>query len=202
MISDIKVLIVEDHALTAAGLAQAISDAEACTLLGVAETCSRGRDMAAQLNPDVVVLDLHLPDCDNPRLLLKDFCTNKPWKVLVFSGENRPAFIEAVLKHGAAAYLLKSADGAKVIRTIKAIVAGFTPILAADLVDPPELSPAQGHILRLLAQGLRYEQISALRDTSVSTVKKQCIALQIKLAVSSREELIAWAARNGYANIS
>jgi two-component system response regulator NreC len=199
--SIIRVLVVEDHILTAKGLIDALGQSTNCQVVGFATTHAQAHAMAMDLRPDLVVLDLHLPDCDNPRLLLKDFCLNQPWKVLVFSGENRPSFIQLVMKHGASGYLLKSADAEKVIRSIQAICAGFSPVLSPDLIDAPDFSSAQDHILHMLAQGLRYEQMAAVRKTSVSTLKKQCITLQLKLSLNTREELIAWASRNGYGNI-
>jgi two-component system response regulator DesR len=121
----------------------------------------------------------------------------------VFSGDSRTAILQLVLKSGVAAYLLKSEPVARVAEVIRLAAAGHKPIVSDELCaeDRPRLTKAEQHLLMLLARGMKYQHIAEARVTSPETVRKQVDALLLKLLLDSREELIAWAADNGYGNL-
>lgn len=193
----ISVVIIEDHKITLDGLNFVLSQQADLLILGSAETFTEGFAIAKETRPDVILVDLHLPDSPGPKSLIRQLVDLNTSKVVVFSGEKREVFIEAALAAGASAYVLKYEPASVVADTIRKVMNDL-----AKRPAPPgpqiRLSPGEKQILRLLAQGCRYQDIADSRFTSVATVKKQCERLQEKLSLESREQLIAWAVNNGF----
>jgi DNA-binding NarL/FixJ family response regulator len=202
----ISIVIVEDHCMTLAGLNVTLGSDEYAELqiLGTASDAASGLELCQKLAPNVVLLDLHLPGSP-PKSTVEAFCSKCPdSKVLVYSAETRIAFVQAVLKSGAAGYLLKSEPTARLVDVIKKIAIGAVdhPIVSRDLFKAQQsFSKAEQQILRLLAQGKKYKDIASERGTAISTVRSQCDFLQMSLELKTREELIAWAVQNGFGNL-
>lgn len=195
----IKLLVVEDHQMTLEGLQRQFSDEPNFAVIGVAVDAEEGLRKAKELLPDVVVLDLHLPKSAGPKTLVKSFAALNT-KVLVLSAENRSPLVTAVMKAGAAGYVVKSESLLSVCRAVRYIHSGGQPLIFGKLsnIAPVQLSEAEDEILRLLARGMKYEDIAAGRVTAPATAKKQCERLRIKLSLANREQLIAWAINNGF----
>lgn len=172
-------------------------------VIGSAATHLDGFHLAETLQPDVVLLDLHLPDSSGPKSLVAQYCAIPNLAVLVFSGENRPAILQIVLDSGVQGYLTKSEPVPQVAAAIRQIMAGNSPVISQELLQRPsgKFTPAEKHLLRLLARGMKYSEIAAQRVTSPETVRKQLDQLAVKLEIKSREELIAWAVDNGYGKL-
>lgn len=198
----IIVVIVEDHAVTRDGLAVSLSKDERIRVAGLAGTAAAGKELCGSLHPDIVLLDLHLPDSDNVERLVRDFSALGK-HIVVFSAEGRRAFTDAAMRLPIAAYLLKSEEPEFIIETIKRVAAGSSVIVSRQIESPEvNLTAAEKDLLRLLGQVHKYESIGKLRNTTGATVKKQCERLLIKLDLLTREELISWAALHGYANLN
>ena len=199
--SVIRIVIVEDHAVTVDGLVSGLAQESDVTILATAKSMSTGLAACENLHPDVVLLDLHLPDSPGISALIDQF-SRQCKHILVFSAESRRAFVEAVLSMNVAGYILKSDSAARIAQALRSVISGLRPVCSAELIKASvRVTPAERQLLRMLARGLKYEQIGARRNTASVTVKKQCERLLVKLELSSREELIAWAAANGYANL-
>lgn len=100
---------------------------------------------------------------------------------------------------GPAAYLLKSESISKIADTIRKTMQEKRKITSRNLANPPaKLTQAEHELLRLLDRGMKYQTIAETRNTSPETIRKQCESIILKLGLSNREELIAWAARSGY----
>src|SRR5256885_2970373 len=121
--SKITVLIVEDHVVTGEGLAAALGNDPQIHVVGTARDARSGLSLAAAFRPAIIVLDLHLPG-EQPKALVEAFCRSGSAKIVVFSGETRPAIIEAVMDSGASAYVPKSESAATLASSIKAVTAG------------------------------------------------------------------------------
>lgn len=204
MTNQIRVLIVEDHQATLKGLHSEIAKEEDLSVVGVAQTASEGLELANQLRPDVVLLDLHLPDSPGPRSLSESYCALSDVSIIVFSGDSRQAIVKLVLETGVRGYLLKSETVEKVAEAIRNVQSGADTVLSAKLMATGEfqrVTAAEEHLLRLLARGMKYKDIGKERFTAPETVRKQVEALIEKLSLNSREELIAWAVENGYGNV-
>lgn len=199
----IRLLVVEDHEVTKDGLCMALSREADLEIAGSASNSDEGLAMCLELEPDVVLLDLHLPGTLGPKSMVEAFCRQGKSKIVVFSNEHRQAFIEVVMKLGAAAYLLKSEPSKSVVETIRRVVQGSdAPIAPRSAAEQAlRLTEAERQLLELFAHGLKYQEIAAKRFTTQSTVRKQCELLLEKLGLSNREELISWAALNGYGSL-
>ncbi len=198
----INILIVEDHLVTLDGLASGLSREPDLTIVGTATTSDHGLELAKQLRPDIVLLDLHLPGSTGPKTTVKQFCSLAGTQVVVFSGENRLAFIQAILELGVAGYLLKSESIAKVAEAVRQVMTGKKPILSAELISgETKITRSEQEVLKMLARGMKYSDIAERRQASPATVRKQCELLSLKLGLESREQLIAWAVQSGYGNL-
>ena len=198
----IKILIVEDHHVTLDGLQAGLSREFDFEVVGTATTSDAGLAIANELHPDIVLLDLHLPGSTGPKTTVKSFCTVQGTQVVIFSGENRMAFIQTVLSLGVAGYLLKSESVAEVAAAIRQVIAGKKPVLSKELVSgDTKLTRSEQEVLKMLARGMKYSDIAERRQASPATVRKQCELLLLKLGLESREQLIAWAVQNGYGNL-
>ena len=203
MTNSISVVIVEDHEATLKGLKAELSAESDIDILGIASGSEAGLELTRRLHPDVVLLDLHLPDSAGPKSLTEKYCSIPDTLVIVYSGDSRTAILNLVLDTGVSGYLLKSEPIAKVAQSIRDVVNGKCPVVSAELSrgDLPKVTKTEQHLLKLLARGMKYQEIASARVTSPETVRKQVDALVAKLSLNSREELIAWAVNNGYGKL-
>lgn len=199
----IRLLLVEDHRVTMAGLRDALGQMPEIEIVGTAYDSDTGLDLLSKQKPDAVLLDLHLPGSRGPKSTVETFCKSTSAKVIVFTSELGAAFVQSVFKAGAAAYLLKSETPERILEVIKtSLQQSNKQLLSKELVgERPKLTEIEQQILVMLANGKKYNDIATERCTSPATIRRQCEDLQIKLNLNSREELIAWAANNGYARL-
>ncbi|HEY9759537.1 MAG TPA: response regulator transcription factor [Oculatellaceae cyanobacterium] len=197
-----RILIVEDHHVTLDGLHFGLSREGDLEVVGTATSSDEGLAKAVELSPDIILLDLHLPGSTGPKTTVKSFCAVPSTQVVVFSGENRMAFIQTVLGLGVAGYLLKSESVAEVAGAIREVMSGKKPVLSKELVSgETKVTKSEQEVLKMLARGMKYSDIAERRQASPATVRKQCELLLLKLGLESREQLIAWAVQNGYGNL-
>ncbi|HEY9680901.1 MAG TPA: response regulator transcription factor [Oculatellaceae cyanobacterium] len=200
--SNIRVLIVEDHSATLEGLSIGLSRDPALQVVGTSENSDEGLSLAADLKPDVIVLDLHLPGAMSPKTMVETYAQKSAAKLIIYSAESRLALVQSALHMGVAAYLLKSERVTMLAEVIKQVYGGATGIMSQTLgTESSKVTKAEEEILSMLANGLRYQEIGDKRFTSPATVRKQCDTLILKLGLDSREQLIAWAVRNGYGTL-
>ena len=197
-----RVLIVEDHQVAREGLAAGLARESDFEIIATAENSDEGLKIARSQKPDIVLLDLHLPGESGPKTMVKHFCSIADCRVIIVSGERRMAFVKVVMSLGVAAYLLKTETVSSIIQTMRAVLEGKTHLLSEELTkDSPKITPSEEEVLRLIGRGLKYQDIADKRFTSPNTVRKQCETLLLKLGLTTREELIAWAVHNGYASL-
>jgi two-component system response regulator DesR len=197
----IRVGIVEDHQFTRDGLDQALRAADGIDVVFTSATATEGRRLSTEKPVDVLLLDLHLPDSAGIEELIRSFKAIVP-RVILFTAEARPAFVEAARALPIDGYILKSEPSEKVLEAIQAVAAGGQVVSESVTNKSAALTTAEKDLLRLLAQGHRYESIAHIRKTSPTTVKKQCHNLMLKLDLGAREELISWAAKHGYGDVA
>lgn len=203
-INKIRLVIVEDHHATRKGLESELNAESDLSVVGSASGQSEGLQLIESLKPDVVLLDLHLPDSQGPKSLTAAYCNpNGRPKIIVFSGDSRSAILQLVLESGVDGYLLKSEPVPAVAAAIRQVMGGVRPVISDALTAERQhkLTAAEKHLLRLLARGMKYQEIAAQRVTSAETVRKQVDQLLDKLSLTTREELIAWSVENGYGTL-
>lgn len=202
MTEPIKVVIIEDHQATLDGLSLGLAQESDIKVVATSLDGDEGYALVEKLKPDVVLLDLHLPGSRGPRSMVELFSQLKESKLVIFSAESRMAFIQTVLAMGVQAYLLKSERVAKVTETIRRVMAGETGIVSEQVKGNwKKLTRSEDEVLRMMAKGMKYQDIADARTTSITTVRKQCETLLLKLGLETREQLIAWAVENGYGSV-
>lgn len=199
----IRLLIVEDHEATLKGLKSELSAEPDIDVVAIASGSEAGLKFARDLKPDVALLDLHLPDSQGPKSLVESFCSIPNCKIVVFSGDSRMAILQIVLETDVAAYLLKSEPISKVIEVVREVMTGKGPFISEELLSSGNIriTGAEQQLLKMLARGMKYQEIAAQRVTSPETVRKQVDVLLAKLKLNTREELIAWAVESGYGKL-
>ena len=208
--SDTRVLIVDDHAVVRAGLRLVLEAAEGIEPVGEAGSARDAIFEARSLKPEVILLDVLMPDqsgLDIIPTLLKE----KPdTKILVLSMQDDPHYVREALGAGASGYVLKEAADNEVVAAIREVASGgryVHPELGARLVDAETqerrraeedpLSERESEVLRLLALGHTNQEIAKQLYISVRTAETHRAHIMQKLRLSSRAELVRYALAEG-----
>jgi len=198
----IKIVIVEDHFATLDGLVLGLSQEPDFDVVGSTAEGDIGLSLVEQTKPDVLLLDLHLRKTARPTELIAEFLRYPTMRIVIFSAENRLAYVQAVLSMGVSAYLLKDERVSSVAEIIRRVMKGQTGLVSSDLSNEyKKITPAEQEVLHMLGRGMKYQEIADERCTSAATARKQCEVLLLKLNLENREQLIAWAVKNGYGTI-
>jgi DNA-binding NarL/FixJ family response regulator len=199
----IRVFLVEDHELFASGVRTELG--ESFELIGHAGTVEEAVRGVLEAEPDVVLLDVHLPDGNGASVVER--CPGV--RFLALSVSDAAEDVIAVIRAGARGYVTKSispADLADAIRRVHEGDAVFSPRLAGFVLDafagsaPPSIDPEldqltarEREVLRFIARGYAYKEIAGELHISVKTVETHVSAVLRKLQLTSRYELSRWA---------
>ena len=207
-----RVLVVDDHALFRAGVRSEL--AGRVEIVGDAATVDEAVAAIDRLRPDVVLLDVHMPDGGGVEVLRRAAATvQPPPRFLALSVSDAAEDVIAVIRAGARGYVTKSISGADLADAIERVREGdavFSPRLAGFVLDafagePPavaaspdtdleQLTPREREVLRHIARGYMYKEIALRLGISVKTVEAHVSAVLRKLQLSSRHQLSRWAA--------
>jgi DNA-binding NarL/FixJ family response regulator len=201
----IRLLIVDDHPVVREGVAAVLERERDIEVVGTAETAADGLRLAAKLRPDVVLLDLKLPDTA-PGEAVASLARER--KVLVFTAYDSDEDVFRAIQDGARGYLLKGTPGSELVHAIRQVHGGqsyLSPQVAATIVQDVRsprarrglLSPRERGVLRLVAAGLSNKEIAAALSISERTVKFHVTALFNKLGAENRAQAVAVAAERG-----
>jgi DNA-binding NarL/FixJ family response regulator len=209
-----RILLVDDHAMFRAGarlLLQALPDD--VVVVGESSTGAAAIDLARELNPDIVLLDLHLPDLSGLEDARQLLARCPALKIIILSAESELSFINQALEAGVLAYLLKASASEELPRALSAVLAGrlylspeLTPLIlegyrtmlvAVGSVPKVVLSDQERQVLQLLARGLRMKEIAAKLGISIRTVETYRQRLVKKVGCQSVAELTRYAVREG-----
>jgi len=207
MTDPIRVFVVDDHAVVRSGVRAEIGDA--AEVVGDAGDVRSAIDGIRRLQPDVVLLDVHLPD-GGGRAVLDALAADHPRvRFLALSVSDAAEDVIAVIRAGARGYVTKAISGAQLREAIRRVHAGdayFSPRLAGFVLDafrgatPPGLDPdldqltrRERDVLRLVAAGHTYKEIGVRLSISARTVEFHAAAILRKLQLSNRQQLTRWA---------
>jgi DNA-binding NarL/FixJ family response regulator len=203
----IGVLVVDDHPVLRAGLAQLLEQAEGIALTGVASDGAEGVELAMAREPDVVLMDLEMPGVDGIEATRRIRASRGQTQVVVLTSFADRARILDALDAGAAGYLLKDAEPDELLRGIRAAAAGQAPLapraaseLLADRFEgrpAAELTPREREVLGMVAEGLPNKLIARRLEISEATVKAHLTRIFERLGVSDRTQAALWAQRHG-----
>jgi DNA-binding NarL/FixJ family response regulator len=202
----IRVLIVDDHPIVREGVSAVLERDRDIDVVGAAATLDEGLRMAAELHPDVILLDLKLPDGDDAGSVARFGQEGRG--IVVFSAYDADEDVFRAIQGGARGYLLKGSPAADIAQAIRQVHAGesyLSPRIAAKLVKgvaQPRgrsglLSARERGVLRLIAAGLSNRQIGETLSISERTVKFHVTAIFNKLGAENRAQAVALAAERG-----
>lgn len=208
----ISILVVDDHAVVRAGLRTLIQSDPSLRIAGEAAGGLEAISLVEKLHPDVVVLDLSMPDMDGILVTKKLHAKYPDMRILILTVHEDEAMLREAIRSGASGYILKHAAEKELIEAIRRILGGemyvdpkMLPSLFGDeqslslgpkdLIEP--LTPREVDVLKLIVNGYTNRQIGQELGISVRTVEGHRANLYDKLGLHSRVELVRYAKQHG-----
>jgi len=207
----IKLLVADDHEVVRSGLASVVANTD-IEMVGQASSGDEARKLASDTRPDVILLDIRMPDGDGLSTLewLKQKYPKIP--VLMLSTYDNPTYIARAMALGASGYVLKGSSRTELLSAIRRVAGGeaawtqdelrrMTGAMnvpsgeGSDLEVP--LTQRESQVLRQLALGLSNKEIARTLHISVETVKEHVHHVLSKLGVTGRTQAAVWAVRKG-----
>jgi two-component system response regulator NreC len=205
-----RVLIVDDHAVVRSGLKLVLDADDGIEPVGEAGTARDAIFEARALKPDVILLDVVMPDQSGLDIIPTLLHENPDTKILMLSMQDDPRYVREAFDAGASGYVLKEAADSEVVSAVREVAGGgryVDPELGARLVaaesaerkraEEDPLSDREGEVLRLLALGHTNQEIAKQLYISVRTAETHRAHIMQKLRLSSRAELVRYAIDRG-----
>ncbi len=208
----IRILLADDHALVRQGIRELLSAQPEFEIVGEAATGAQAVQAALETRPDVVLLDIHMPDGDGLWATGEIVRELPSTRVLILTVSTEDEHLKETLRRGAAGYLLKSSAADSLFQAIREVVRGETTVpgtmagrILASMGQADEahgagreagLSVREQEVLRLLSQGSTNKEIAQALEISENTVKAHLKSILRKLGVTNRVEAAGWALRN------
>ena len=197
----IRVVIADDHTVVRKGIRELLSDEDDITVVGEARNGHEAVDLAIALQPDVVVMDIAMPELSGVEATRQLRAQLPGVRVLVLTAYDDDPYIYSLLDAGAAGYILKTAESREIVRAVRATAAGqsaidpaVAPRLIARLTRPAAagdtLTERELDVLRRAAHGLTNKQIGAELQISDRTVQNHLANIYAKLGAASRTEAV------------
>ncbi|HEX5803946.1 MAG TPA: response regulator transcription factor [Azospira sp.] len=208
--SPIRVLLVDDHQLVRDGLRSRLGESEGIVIVGEASNGTEALALAASLQPDLVLLDIGLPDISGLDVAARLAAVAPQARALMLSMYDNREYVTSALRAGACGYVLKDATSKEIIAAIRAVAAGATycsaPLTAAlaggsGAAAEAPLTEREREILILVAQGNSNKRIAQQLDVSVRTVETHRLNLRRKLGIETPAGLIKYALQQGWIKV-
>ncbi|NJQ07041.1 response regulator [Streptomyces lonarensis] len=214
---NVSVIVADDQALVRAGLVALLDGSPGIDVVGEVGDGRRAVELAADLHPDVVLMDVRMPRLDGiaaTRLIVGAAAGSRP-RVLMLTTFDAPEYIYTALGVGASGFLLKDTPPERIVSAVRTVAAGdmlITPVITRDLVETyarhhralalgrtrlGPLTNRETDVLRLVAAGLGNADIAARLVLSEGTVKTHVKRVMGKLGVNSRAQAVVFAYESG-----
>lgn len=206
-----RVVIVDDHGLFRSGVRSELGDL--VDVVGEADDVGPAVEVISRTEPDVVLLDVHLPGGGGQAVVSEVASSHPAVRFLALSASDAPEDVIAVVRAGARGYVTKTISGADLVTAIHRVASGdavFSPRLAGFVLDAFAARPAgsvslpldpeldqltarEREVLRLIARGYTYKEVARELFISVKTVETHVSSVLRKLQLSTRHQLTRWA---------
>jgi len=207
----IKVLLVDDHAIMRDGISAILSLHYDIDMIGEASEGQEAIEKTRELSPDVVIMDVAMPDMDGIEATRRIRKESPNVKIIMLTQYDNKEYVLSAIKAGAAGYVPKRALGSELVSAVRAVNRGESflyPSAAAALIDEyrrqaktadpyEQLTPREREILKLIAEGHTSREIADKLFISLKTVTGHRTKIMEKLGLRNRTELFKFAVRKG-----
>jgi PAS domain S-box-containing protein len=208
--SDVRVLLVDDHAMFREGLRLVLDAQSGFAVIGEAEDGRQALKLVERLQPDVVVMDVAMPRLNGADATLQIKRRFPDVKVVILTTHENREYLVQIAKVGADGYVLKRSAGAELGQALKAVAQGqsyISPTIAGMMLDDYRvridqsgenlLTPREREVLQLAAEGLANQAIARQLVISIKTVQRHRDSIMRKLGAHDRTDLVKYAIRTG-----
>lgn len=211
----IKVLLADDHFLVREGLRSSLSEYPHIQIVGEASNGREAVDKAHRLSPDIVLMDINMPEMNGLEATAALRKRGSGARVLALTVHNNKQYILQIIRSGAQGYVLKDTSPDELVRAIQAVLKGeafFSPSVSSVVLqllrdenratspgDSPSLTPRETQIVRLVAAGKTNKEIAAELNVNVRTIETQRYQLMRRIKVRNAAELTRFAIECGLA---
>ena len=211
--SKVQILIVDDHPMTRDGIAQLINEQTDLEVCGQASTAAEALSLTAEKKPQIIVLDLTLPDRSGIELIRDLKAISTEIRILVLTMHDEEVYGERALRAGADGYLMKVEGGRTLLNAIQSVIAGEISVsttLSSGIMRGitgrtpskkdqvlKELSGRELEVFLLLGEGIPTRAIGARLNVTAKTVEAHRTNIKTKLGIATASALISYAARWG-----
>ncbi len=203
---DISVIIADDHPVVCKGIHELLQSADGITVLGEANSGNKALQLVETLHPDVLILDIEMPDINGVEVVNRIIQKSLPVRILGLSSYDDRQYISQLLSLGASGYLIKDEMPENVVEAVRGVARGekgwvsrkVAAILGNILEgkeDSNDLTPREFDVLRLVTQGKTNAEIGLALGISEKTVEKHLDMIFRKMGVASRVEAAVKAVR-------
>jgi len=209
-----NILLVDDHSIVRQGVKLILENEPTFKVVGEAGDAEEAIAKAASVQPNIVVMDLHLAATDGLEASRRILAAHTATKIIVLSAETSPEIVNRALQAGVSGYVEKSSAGDELIRAIHTVLTGrfyLCPTITTALIrgqnlqSAPKIAPAlserEKELLRLITGGLRNKEIAEKLKLSIKSIEANRSKLMSKLGCASAAELVRYAVREGIAQL-
>ncbi len=209
----VRLVVADDHPLVREGLGRILTGT-GLVIAGEAATGSQAVEVVRKVNPDVVLLDIRMPDMDGLAALREIKRENPEIPVIMLTAYDEPAWLVQAIAYGAAGYLLKTMARDDLVASIKAVISGdglmdparlssVVQRLGTETVEPTSalvgdvdaLTAREKEVLALVTEGLTNQQIAEVLGVAASTIKSHVQNVILKLGASDRTQAAVMAVK-------
>ena len=210
---NVRILLVDDHPMLRGGVRQAMAEQPNLELVGEVSTGAAALKLALELKPDLIVMDVHLPDLNGIEVTRRILSTLSATKIVIFSSDATRVLVDEALEAGAAGYVLKTGAVEDLIHAVDLVMVGklyLSPEVSTGILEDyrksligeakaskPVLSDRDKQLLRLIAAGLRSKEIATEMKLSANSIETYRARLLKKIGYASTAELVRYAIREG-----
>ena len=199
----IRILIADDHAVVRRGLRSILQLEKDFQIVGEASNGTETVELARELNPHVVIMDLIMPEKSGSEATAQILAERPKTRILLLTTFGTADDVAKALEAGAAGALMKTSDESEIISSIRTVAAGGHAVsdeikrLMAESPPAPELTPRQLEILNSMSHGYSNAEIAQVFGISEFSVREHVANIMTKLDASNRAEAVATALRKG-----